>query len=118
MGKAITVGALTYTPDSDSDSPTSYSNYGSALDIYAPGDFVKAASFSGKGDQRSANYDPTFNGTSASAPLVSGVVAQYLQNNPTAKPASIATWLKNISTKGRVTGLRNSSPDRILFTNL
>ena len=54
---------------------------------------------------------------------VVGVVAQFLQNNPTASPALVQQTIKDLSTKGVVTGTAGglfggSMPNNhLLFTN-
>jgi subtilisin family serine protease len=72
---AITVGASTW-----SDAPLSYSNSGSCIDIYAPGDGIISATNTAD----DAYYQAS--GTSMATPHVSGAAALYLQKNPAATP--------------------------------
>jgi len=64
---AITVGAST-----TSDRRTSWSNYGSVVDVYAPGESILSASYSGD------SYYVRMSGTSMASPGVAGEVACIL----------------------------------------
>lgn len=75
---AITVASL-----EKNDSPSSFSNYGSCVDIFAPGTEIVSAS--GQGDNRSR----TMTGTSQAAPHVAGVAALYLERNPNLQPMDV-----------------------------
>jgi subtilisin family serine protease len=82
--QAITVGATgndAQGADPVSDQRASFSNFGSVLDLFAPG--VKTPAASPFSDTAA---DPEFGGTSASSPHVAGAVARYLQTDPTACP--------------------------------
>jgi subtilisin family serine protease len=81
---AITVGATTAF-----DMLASFSNYGSCVDLFAPGDFVQGASITG--DTNSLIYA---SGTSIASPLVAGAAAIYLEQNPNASPESVTGNLK------------------------
>ncbi len=90
----------------------SNSNWGPEIDLYAPAvDILGAMASSGQ------SYECIGTGTSFAAPLVVGVVAQYLQNNPTATPAAIQTLLISKATTSAVMGNLNGSPNRLLFTD-
>lgn len=59
------------------------SNYGEAVDVYAPGRALMVAGKDG------VNVYAEANGTSFAAPHLAGVAALYLQTNPTATPAQV-----------------------------
>ncbi|GAB7041825.1 MULTISPECIES: S8 family serine peptidase [Catenuloplanes] len=100
----ITVGA------SDSvDARASFSNWGSCLDLFAPGARILSAARSG--DTATA----TMSGTSMAAPHVAGAAALVLGANPLATPQQVRDALTGAATTGRVSGA-NGSPNRLLYT--
>jgi subtilisin family serine protease len=103
---AITVGATTST-----DARASFSNYGSCVDLFAPGDRI--VSDINTGDTATAIYS----GTSMATPHVVGAVALYLQGAPSATPAQVAAALTDHSVLGTLTGLLGSA-NRLLHTVL
>jgi subtilisin family serine protease len=103
--EAITVGATTTT-----DAKASYSNYGTCLDIFAPGSGITSAWYTND------TATSTISGTSMAAPHVAGVAALYLQNNPTATPAAVSGALTAGATLNKVTSPGSGSPNRLLFT--
>ncbi len=100
--EAITVGAST-----PQDQRADFSNWGSCVDLLAPGTQIQSAWFTGDRDSKSLQ------GTSMAAPHVAGVVALLLEARPQASPAEISTQLLNLAASGKLGGLRNS-PDRLL----
>lgn len=97
---ALVVGA---TDAADAVWPSS--NYGSAVDLMAPGVSVRVA----VADSDTASGLGT--GTSFSAPLVAGIAAQYLQKNPSATAASVRAALLSGAVFGKITGNLNGSPN-------
>ena len=107
VGEAITVGATT-----SSDARASYSNYGSCLDLFAPGSSITSAWYTG------ATVTSTISGTSMATPHVAGVAALHLQGNPSATPQQVRDVIVNSATTNVVTSAGTSSPNRLLFAPL
>lgn len=106
VSEAITVGATNQL-----DARAEFSNYGPALDLFAPGVSIPSAWIGG--DLMIA----TATGTSMASPHVAGVVALYLQNHKTASPASVRSAVVGISTSGVISNAGQESPNRLLFSN-
>ena len=104
--EAITVGATTST-----DSKTSWSNYGTCVDIFAAGSGITSAWYT------SNSATNTISGTSMATPHVVGVAALYLQSNAGAAPGAVASALIANATTGKVTNAGSGSPNRLLFSN-
>jgi len=104
--EALTVGAT-----DSSDTRASFSNYGSVLDLFAPGVFITSAWYD------SDTSTQTISGTSMAAPHVAGVAALYLQDNSGASPATVNQAIINNATPNKVTGPGPGSPNRLLFSN-
>jgi subtilisin family serine protease len=102
---AITVGAT-----QRSDASASFSNFGTCLDIWAPGVGI-TSSWIGA-NNTSTN---TISGTSMATPHVAGAAARYLANNPRATPQQVRDALVNAATQGKVTNPGTGSPNRLLF---
>jgi len=104
---AITVGAT------DSlDQRAGYSNFGSCVDIFAPGSSVKSTW------STSDTATATLNGTSMASPHAAGVAALYLETNPTATPGEVAAEMLRAATPGIVGNPGTNSPNLLLFSTL
>lgn len=71
------------------------SNYGSQLDIAAPGVALHSTDISLTGGYSSGSYFTDMNGTSGAAPHVAGAAALVLSVNPTLTAAEVQTILQN-----------------------
>ena len=101
---AITVGSTT-----SSDARSNFSNWGSCVDIFAPGSSITSAWIN------SNSSTNTISGTSMASPHVAGIAALYLAGNPTASPAQVENAVINNASTGKVSGL-NGSPNLLAFS--
>jgi len=106
VAAGITVGATTST-----DARASYSNFGSCLDLFAPGSAITSAWIN------SDSATSTISGTSMATPHVAGVAALYLQSNPTASTSRVRNAIVGSATSGVVTSAGRRSPNLLLFSN-
>ena len=102
---AITVGSTTST-----DARSSFSNFGTCLDIYGPGSSILSSWYT------STTATNTISGTSMASPHVAGAAALYLAVNPSATPAQVVAALRASATTGVVTDAKTGSPNLLLYT--
>ncbi|MEV3993075.1 S8 family serine peptidase [Streptomyces sp. NPDC049837] len=103
--EAITVGAT-----DNADRRASFSNYGTCVDLFAPGVKVTSAW------RTSDTATNTISGTSMAAPHTAGVAALYLSKHPTASPAQVRDALVNNATTGKVQNAITGSPNKLLYS--
>lgn len=104
VAEAITVGATTMT-----DARSSFSNFGSVVDIFAPGSSILSAW------RTSDTATATLNGTSMATPHVAGVAARFLEGSPTAGPATVRNEIVNVATLNHLSGIPSGTANRLLF---
>ncbi len=100
VAEAITVGAT-----NRADNRAGFSNWGSCLDLFAPGVAITSASRENDGARRDLN------GTSMASPHVAGLAAQYLQGTSGSSPAEVRNALVGYATANVVTDAGNGSPN-------
>ncbi|WP_228639796.1 S8 family peptidase [Microtetraspora sp. AC03309] len=105
LPEAITVGATSST-----DGRPSWSNYGSCLDVFAPGESITSDWYTG------GTATNTISGTSMATPHVVGTAALILGLTPGATPAQVAAAIVSQATTDKVTNPGAGSPNRLLYT--
>ena len=99
----------TVAASTSADAKASYSNYGSCVDLYAPGSSITSAWYT------STSAINTISGTSMASPHVAGVGALYKAARGESSQATIDGWLKTNSTANVITGNVTGTPNRLLF---
>jgi subtilisin family serine protease len=101
--------ALTVAASDPTDRRAYFSNYGSCVDLFAPG--VDVASAYNTMDTATVSLS----GTSMAAPHVAGAAALFLQANKSASPEAVSTALTSKATRGVILDAINS-PNLLLYT--
>jgi serine protease len=103
VGAALTVGATT-----SGDAVASYSNFGSCVDLFAPGSAI-TSTWSNGGTN-------TISGTSMATPHVAGAAALYLGNGHGGASASeVREAIVGASTPGALSQVAAGTPNRLLY---
>ncbi|WP_433385769.1 ricin-type beta-trefoil lectin domain protein [Micromonospora sp. KLBMP9576] len=105
VAEAIVVGAT-----DDRDRRAGFSNYGSCVDIFAPGTDIRTGAWTAD-DATVAS-----SGTSLAAPIVAGAAAVHLAAHPSSAPAQVRDALVNCATTDVISDPGAGSPDRLLNT--
>jgi subtilisin family serine protease len=99
--------AITVAASDESDAQASFSNFGSVVDLYAPGVDITSSWLDGGTN--------TISGTSMATPHVAGAAALYLSTNPTATPADVAAALTEAGTPDKITNASPGTPNVLLY---
>jgi subtilisin family serine protease len=105
---ASAVTSITVAGSGDSDARVISSDFGACIDIIAPGDNIVSAW------NTSDTWLDVATGTSMAAPHVAGAAALYLERNPSATPASVATALFTVASVGKIKGFSSDTPNLLL----
>jgi len=111
VGDAITVGATDRNDTRATFPPGRRSNYGSCVDLFAPGDETLSLGIGSNSDTE------VISGTSMAAPHVAGVAAIYLQNNSHVTPTAVRNAIVQYSTKNVVSDAQSAN-DHLLYSLL
>jgi subtilisin family serine protease len=110
ISPARVAGAITVAATNNTDQRWASSNFGTCVDLFAPGVDITSAWYTG---------DTATNlmfGTSLSTAHVTGAAALYLQTNTTATPATVASMLTTRVTANVVGTPGTGSPNKLLYT--
>ena len=103
--EALTIGAV-----DSSDTRASFSNYGMAVDLFAPGVDITSDWIGSDTDTN------TISGTSMAAPHVAGVVARFLQANSSATNIYVTSEIRRNASRNRVINPGANSDNGILYS--
>jgi subtilisin family serine protease len=103
--EALTIGAV-----DSSDTRASFSNYGMAVDLFAPGVDITSDWIGSDTDTN------TISGTSMAAPHVAGLVARFLQSNTAASNVYVTSEIRRNASRNRVINPGANSDNGILYS--
>ncbi|MBA3487263.1 MAG: S8 family serine peptidase [Lysobacter sp.] len=101
--------ALTAASSTSTDARSSFSNWGSCIDLFAPGSSITSAWHT------STTATNTISGTSMASPHIAGVAALYLAVNPSASASQVNSAVINAATANKITDVKGS-PNRLLYS--
>jgi subtilisin family serine protease len=107
VSPASASGVLTVAASTSTDAKASYSNWGSCVEVYAPGSSI-TSTWMGSGTN-------TISGTSMATPHTVGVAALYKAAFGDAASSTVNSWIINNATSGVITGNVSGTPNRLLY---
>ena len=118
-GTSLCIGAIDVVTQ---EYKTTFSNYGSRVEVYAPGRFITSAVYNSTAstefnitlvdDPRNSSYKlGSISGTSMASPQVTGLLACLLENFPSMTQSEIKTYIENNSTSNRISSTGGGASD-------
>ncbi|MEI5097899.1 S8 family serine peptidase [Streptomyces sp. PmtG] len=100
--------AITVASSTKDDQQSDFSNFGSVVDLYAPGSDITSAWNTGD------DATKTISGTSMATPHVVGAAALYVAAHPDAKPDAVAKALTDGATPDKISNPSEGTPNKLL----
>ncbi|MFJ5801945.1 S8 family peptidase [Streptomyces decoyicus] len=100
--------AITVASSTKDDEQSDFSNFGTAVDLYAPGSDITSDWNSGD------DATKTISGTSMATPHVVGAAAVYLAGHKDAKPADVEKALTAGATADKISNPSEGTPNKLL----
>ncbi|TLS41142.1 S8 family peptidase [Streptomyces montanus] len=100
--------AITVASSTKDDKQSDFSNFGSVVDIYAPGSDITSDWNTGD------DATNTISGTSMATPHVVGAAAVYLAGHPNSTPAQVAQALTDGATADKISNASPGTPNKLL----
>lgn len=106
-GGAQSANVITVNSSDNNNRRSSFSNWGTCTDVFAPGSNILSAWIGSNTASR------TISGTSMASPHVAGVVTAILGNNPGMSPANLKAALNSGALPNQISDPRNGSPNML-----
>ena len=104
---ASAANVVSVASSTSSDAKSSFSNYGSCVELYAPGSSITSTWLNGGTN--------TISGTSMASPHVAGVAALYKGNYGNASSSTIRSWILTNASASKITGNPSGTPNLLLY---
>jgi subtilisin family serine protease len=103
--------AITVASSTSGDARSSFSNFGTCVDLFAPGTGITSAWIDAD------DATKTISGTSMASPHVAGTAAAYLATAPNATPAQVTAAILGSAAPNKITDVQGS-PNKLLQVNV
>lgn len=107
VSPASATGVFTTASSTSTDAKSSFSNWGSCVEAYAPGSSITSTWIN--------SGTATISGTSMASPHVAGVAALYKGTFGDASSSTISNWLISNATTNVISGNPSGTPNRLLY---
>jgi subtilisin family serine protease len=100
---------MSVAASTSTDAKASYSNFGSCVNVYAPGTSITSAWHQNNSASR------TISGTSMAAPHVAGVAALYKSGAGNVSQSNVTSWITTNASSNKISGNPSGTPNLLLF---